>query len=249
MAGHSKFANIKHRKEAQDSKRAKLFTKLAREIVVAAGSGQADPNFNPRLRNAILAAKRAGLPKDRIETSIKKGSGELEGENYEEMTYEGYASGGIPLIVEALTDNRNRSASDIRSAFTKAGGNMGESGSVNFMFNRIGLIEYPAEVASADAMFEAAVEAGADNAESGDEWHQIVCAPDALNNVRDVLVEKFGDPETARLAWQPKDPQPLNLEQAQSVLKLVDALEDLDDVQHVEGGFEIPDDVAEQLEA
>lgn len=248
MAGHSKFANIKHRKAAQDNKRAKLFTKLAREIMVAAGSGQADPNFNPRLRNAIIAGKRAGLPKERIDTSIKKGSGEIEGENYEEMTYEGYASGGVALIVEALTDNRNRSASDIRSAFSKAGGNMGESGSVNFMFNRIGLIEYPIEVASADEMFEAAVEAGAENAESGDEWHVITSAPDEFNTVRDALVEKYGDPETARLAWQAKDPQPLNLEQAQSVLKLVESLEDLDDVQHVEGAFEIPDDVAEQLE-
>ncbi len=248
MAGHSKFANIKHRKEAQDSKRAKLFTKLAREIVVAAGTGQPDPNFNPRLRNSIIAAKRAGLPKDRIDTSIKKGSGELEGENYEEMTYEGYASGGVPLIVEALTDNRNRSASDIRSAFSKAGGNMGESGSVNFMFNRIGLVEYPIDVASAEEMFEAAVEAGAENAESGDEWHEITCAPDELNTVRDALVEKYGDPETARLGWQPKDPQPLDLDQAISVLKLIDALDDLDDVQRVEGSFTIPDDVAEQLE-
>ncbi len=248
MAGHSKFANIKHRKAAQDSKRAKLFTKLAREIVVAAGSGQPDPDFNPRLRNAIIAAKKAGVPKERIDTSVKKGSGELDGENYEEMTYEGYASGGVALIVEALTDNRNRSASDIRSTFSKAGGNMGESGSVNFMFNRVGLIEYPIDVASGDDMFEAAVEAGADNAESEGDWHEIICAPGELNAVRDALVKKFDDPEVVRLAWKPKDPQELTLDQAQSVLKLIENLEDLDDVQRVEGAFTIPDNVAAQLE-
>lgn len=248
MAGHSKFANIKHRKGAQDAKRAKIFTKLTREIMVAARTGQPDPNFNPRLRNALIAARKGGVPKDRIDTAIKKGSGEIEGENYEEMQYEGYASGGIAIIVEATTDNRNRTASDVRSAFTKAGGNLGETGSVNFMFDRVGLIEYPANVASADEMFEAAVEAGADNVESNDEWHEITSEMEAFNTVRDALVEKFGDPETACLVWKAKDPQSLNLEQAQKLMKLVDALEDLDDVQNVEGAFDIPDDVAEQLE-
>jgi YebC/PmpR family DNA-binding regulatory protein len=247
MAGHSQFANIKHRKDAQDSKRAKLFTKLAREIMVAAKTGQADPNFNPRLRNAIIAAKRAGMPKDRIDTSVKKGSGDLESENYEEMQYEGYASGGIALIVEALTDNRNRTAADVRSAFNKAGGNMGEIGSVNFMFNRVGLITFPANVASAEAMFEAAVEAGAENAESDNFFHEVTCAPDEFNTVRDALVERFAEPDTARLAWQAKDPQPITLEQATSLQKLIEALEDLDDVQHVEGSFILPDDIASQL--
>lgn len=248
MAGHSKFANIKHRKGAQDAKRAKLFTKLTREILVAAGSGPSDPDFNPRLRGALIAARRAGVTKDKIEMAIKKGSGEIEGENYEEMRYEGYAPGGIALIVDVLTDNRNRSASDIRAAFSKAGGNLGETGSVNFMFDQVGLIEYPANVAGADEVFEVAAEAGAQNVESGDDWHEIICAPDDFSNVRDVLVEKYGDPESARLSWKPKDLEALDLEKAQKVLKLVDALEDLDDVQYVSGNYTIPDDVAEQLE-
>ena len=248
MAGHSKFANIKHRKGAQDAKRAKLFTKLTREIMVAAGSGQPDPEFNPRLRAALATARKAGVPKDRLDTAIKKGAGEIEGENYEEMRYEGYGPGGVALLIDALTDNRNRSAADIRSAFSKHGGNLGESGSVNFMFDQVGLLEFPADVASNDEMFERAAEAGADNVESDEEWHVITCQPDEFSTVRDALTESYGDPETARLAWQPKEPMVLDEDQATSILKLVDVLEDNDDVQYVYGNYTIPDEIVDKIE-
>jgi len=247
MAGHSKFANIKHRKGAQDAKRAKLFTKITREIMVAAGAGQSDPDFNPRLRGALIVARKAGVPKDRIETAIKKGAGEIEGEKYEEMRYEGYGPGGIAIIVDALTDNRNRTASDIRSAFSKQGGNLGETGSVSFMFEQVGLVEYPSGVASADDMFEMAAEAGADNVESDEEWHVVTCETTSLSEVRDMLTEKYGDPETARMAWKAKDPAELDLEKAEKIVKLIDVLEDNDDVQYVEGNFTIPDAIAEKL--
>ncbi len=248
MAGHSQFANIKHRKDAKDSKRAKIFTKLTREITVAARSGQADPNFNPRLRNAIISARKAGVPKDRIETAVKKGSGELQGENYEEARYEGYGPGGVAIIVEALTDNRNRTASDVRSCFTKFGGNLGETGSVGFMFAQVGIIEYPAQIASPDAVFEAAVEVGADNVESGDIAHIITCNTDDFAAVRDMLAQKYGDPETARLGFIYKIPASVShQEQAQSILKLVDALEDLDDVQYVTGNYEIAEEIVKSL--
>jgi len=248
MAGHSKFKNIMHRKGAQDAKRAKLFTKLIREIMVAAGQGQPDPNFNPRLRAGIAVAKKAGVPKDRIDTAIKKGSGEIEGEHYEEMRYEGYGPGGVALVVVALTDNKNRTASDVRSCFTKAGGNMAETGSVSFMFDRVGIIEYEGNAASSDDMFEVAAEAGADNVESDEEWHEIVCDPDSLNDVRDVLVAKFGDPEKAQIGWKAKELVDLDLEKASKVLNLVEALEDNDDVQDVYGNYEVPDEVAEKME-
>lgn len=248
MAGHSQFANIKHRKGAKDAKRAKIFTKLTREITVAARQGQPDPDFNPRLRNAVISARKAGVPRDRIETAIKKGSGELQGENYEEIHYEGYGPGGIAIIVDALSDNRNRTASDVRSTFTKNGGNLGETGSVGFMFENVGIIEYPAEVASDDTMFEAAVESGAENVESGEESHNITCAIEDLNSVRDALIAKYGDPESARIGWVAKiTSEVLSLEQAETLIKLIDALEDLDDVQYVTGNFIIPDEIAEKL--
>jgi len=248
MAGHSKFANIKHRKGAQDAKRAKIFTKLTREITISAQQGQPDPNFNPRLRNALISARKAGVPKDRIDAAIKKGSGELQGENYEEISYEGYGSGGVAFIVDALTDNRNRTASDVRSTFSKNGGNLGESGSVGFMFERVGIVEYQFETVSADEIFEAAVEAGAGNAESDEEMHVITCAIEDLNNVRDALIEKYGDPESARIGWIAKITNDVtSVEQAESLMKLVDALEDLDDVQHVTGNFIIPDEIADKL--
>lgn len=247
MAGHSKFKNIQHRKGAQDAKRAKLFTKLTREIMVAAGVGQADPEFNPRLRGALATARKAGVPKDKIEMAVKKGSGEIESEHYEEIRYEGYGPGGVALIVDALTDNRNRTAASVRSAFTKAGGNLGESGSVGFMFDQIGLIEYEANVASGDEMFEAAAEAGALDVESSDEWHEIHTPPNDLNTVRDALSDKYGDAETARLSWKAKEPVELDQEKAEKILKLVDALEDIDDVQYVSGNYTISDEVAEAL--
>lgn len=248
MSGHSKFSTIKHKKGAKDAKRAKVFTKLVREITVATRQGQPDIDSNPRLRNAVISARKSGLPRERIETAIKKGSGEIQGENYEEIHYEGYGPGGIAIIVDALTDNRNRTASEVRSAFTKNGGNLGETGSVGFMFERVGIIEYEATVASGDEMFEAAVEFGADNAESGEEMHTITCSIDDLTTVRDALIAKYGDPESARIGWIAKITNEVtSLEQAETIIKLVESLEDFDDVQHVSANFIIPDEIAEKL--
>ncbi len=194
MAGHSQFKNIMYRKGAQDKKRAKIFTKLIRELTTAARSGLPDPAANPRLRAAIIAARGANMPKDTVDRAIKRGAGGADGENFEEIRYEGYGPGGIAVIVEALTDNRNRTASEVRAAFTKAGGNLGETNSVSFMFDRVGQITYPASVASGEAMFEAAVEAGADDVDSSGDEHVITCHPDQLNAVRDALDAKFGAP-------------------------------------------------------
>jgi YebC/PmpR family DNA-binding regulatory protein len=247
MAGHSQFKNIMHRKGAQDAKKAKLFTKLVREIIVACQKGQPDPEFNPRLRSAITAARRSGVARDKIEMAIKKGSGELTGEQYEEMRYEAYGPGGVAIIIEALTDNRNRTASDLRAIFSKHGGNLGESGSVNFMFERVGLVVFSAAVANADAMFEAAVMAGAENVESSADWHEVATAPDAMAIVRDALQKQFGEPESAKLAWIAKTEAPVDIESARAILKLVDALEDYDDVQEVFANYQMADDVAAQI--
>lgn len=248
MAGHSQYANIKHRKAGQDAKRAKLFTKLVREIIVAASSGQPDPGFNPRLRNALAAARKAGVPKDRLETAIKKGAGELESESYEEIRYEGYGPGGVALLIEVLTDNRNRSASDVRSTLTKSGGSLGEKGCVGFMFDRVGLIQYPAKTASAETMFEAALEAGATNCESGSVIHEITCEADDLNIVRETLVAKFGDPEEVKLAWLAKDPIIISDQAAaQQLIDLIETLEDFDDVQSVSANFDLAEEIAKNL--
>ena len=247
MAGHSQFANIKHRKGAQDAKKAKLFTKLQREITVAAKTGQADPEFNARLRNAIIAARTNNMPKDRIDSAIKKATSIGEGDNFEEIRYEGYGIGGVAFIVEALTDNRNRTAGEIRSIFAKSGGSFGESGSVAFMFDHIGLIEYEAKTASDEAMFEAALEAGAIDVESNQDWHIITCETQNFSQVRDALITKFGDPQTAKLNWKPKNTIELDFETAVKILKLVDSLEDNDDVQLVAGNYIITDEIAETL--
>ena len=248
MAGHSKFANIKHRKGAQDAKRAKLFTKILREVTVSVKVGNPDPDANPRLRNALIEARANNIPKDRIEAAVKKASSAGEGENYDEITYEGYAPGGIAIIVEALTDNRNRTVSEVRSTFTKAGGSLGETGSVNFMFDKVGLIQFEGSKASADDMFEQALEAGASEVESSDDLHVIITAPEDLAAVRDVLIEKFGDPVSAKLNWQAKDLIEVNdLEKAQKLMKMIDALEDCDDVQNVTGNYDFPDEILEQL--
>ncbi|MCP5361200.1 MAG: YebC/PmpR family DNA-binding transcriptional regulator [Hyphomicrobiales bacterium] len=247
MAGHSKFANIRHRKAAQDKKRSGAFTKLIREVLVAAKQGLPDPNMNARLRAAIQAARKANVPKDRIEAAIKKASGG-DSENYDEVRYEGYGPGGIAVIVESLTDNRNRTAADVRSLFSKSGGSLGESGSVSFMFERVGRIVYNSDVSSADAMFEAALEAGADNCESGDNEHEITCAIDALDAVRDALTEKFGDPEIARLDWKPQNTVPTDAELAGKIFRLIEALEENDDVQYVAANYDISDEVAAALE-
>ncbi|MBX6369844.1 MAG: YebC/PmpR family DNA-binding transcriptional regulator [Rhodospirillales bacterium] len=249
MAGHSQFKNIMHRKGAQDKKRAKIFTKLIRELQTAARQGLPDPAANPRLRAAIAAARAANMPKDTVERAIKRGSGGEGGESFEEVRYEGYGPGGVAVIVEALTDNRNRTASEVRAAFAKAGGNLGETNSVSFMFDRVGEISYPAAAATADAMFEAALEAGAENVESGEEIHLITTLPDDLNAVRDALEAKFGTPESARLAWRPKSTTPTEGEAADRLLKLLETLEDSDDVQNVYANFEISDEAMARLGA
>ena len=249
MAGHSQFKNIMHRKGAQDVKRAKMFNKLAREISVAAKSGLPDPAANPRLRAAIIAARTQNMPKDRIDRAIKSGSPGGDDANYEEVRYEGYGPGGIALIVEALTDNRNRTAAEVRSAFTKHGGSLGETGSVAFMFSRIGLIVYPAKAAGAEAMFEAALEAGAENVDSTDDVHEITTSMEEMSAVRDALEEKFGPAESAALTWKPVNTVAPDEDTAASLLKLIDVLDDNDDVQTVSGNFDIPNELLERLTA
>lgn len=247
MAGHSKFKNIMHRKGAQDAKRARLFTKIAREITVSAKTGAPDPGMNPRLRAAIAAAKQANMPNERIDRAIKSGTGEGEAENYDEMRYEGYGPGGVAIIIEALTDNRNRTAAEIRSAFAKHGGAMGETNSVSFMFQRVGQISYPASAGSADAVFELAAEAGGENVESDEETHEITTSVEEFAVVRDALMEKLGEPQRAALGWVPQNTIPVNEDQAATLLKLLDVLDDNDDVQSVSANFDIADDIMERL--
>ncbi len=247
MAGHSKWANIQHRKGAQDKKRAKIFSKLGREITVAAKLGGGDPDMNPRLRLAISTARSNSMPKDGIERAVKKGAGNTEGENYENMRYEGYGTSGVAIIVEVLTDNKNRTAAEMRAAFTKHGGNLGETGSVNFMFDHIAQIIFPAGKASADDMFEAALEAGASNVESDDEFHEITCDTVDFADVRDALEKQYGEPERQGLIWKPNVTTELNEDQASSILKLIDVLEDNDDVQNVTTNFEVSDEIMEKL--
>lgn len=248
MAGHSQFKNIMYRKGAQDKKRAKLFTRLIREIAVAA-KASTDPSANPRLRSAIQAAREANMPKDNIDRVLKKAEGGAGDDNYEDIRYEGYAPGGVAMIVEALTDNRNRTASEVRAAFSKHGGTLGETNSVSFMFDRVGQISYPADKADADSMFEAALEAGAENVESSEDGHVITCAPDDLSAVREALVETFGAPENAELSWKPQNTVPVDEGQAETIMKLLAVLEDNDDVQSVSANFEISDDVMRKLTA
>jgi YebC/PmpR family DNA-binding regulatory protein len=248
MAGHSQFKNIMHRKGAQDKKRAKIFTKLTREIITAAKLGMPDPAMNPRLRGAIIAARKENMPKDRIDAAIKRGAGGTDTDNFEEIRYEGYGPGGVAVIVEALTDNRNRTAAEVRSTFTKMGGNLGETGSVAFSFNRLGRIVYKKDVAEDDAMFEAALEAGAENVES-DESHEITTAPDDLHEVATALEARFGEAEETKLVWTPTNTIELNEEQAGTMMKLIEALEDNDDVQDVSSNFEISDEILQKLSA
>jgi YebC/PmpR family DNA-binding regulatory protein len=249
MAGHSQFKNIMYRKGAQDAKRAKVFTKIIRELTVAAKTGLSDPNANPRLRAAMIAARDANMPKDTMERAIKRGAGGDDGTAYEEVRYEGYGPGGVALIIEALTDNRNRTAGEIRTALTKAGGNLGETNSVSFMFERKGVVVYPAKAASADAIFEVALEAGADNVESGSDAHEVTCAQDDFSTVRDALETKFGAAREAKLQWRPLNTVPVEGDAAGSLLKLIDVLEDNDDVQLVSANFEMSDDTLAKLTA
>ena len=249
MAGHSQFKNIMHRKGAQDVRRARQFAKLIREITVSARIGLPDPAANPRLRSAVIAARKENMPKDTIDRAIKKASGAAAGEDYVEVRYEGYGPAGVAVIVEALTDNRNRTASDLRSAFSKHGGALGETNSVAFMFSRLGVVRYPAKAASEDAMFEAAIEAGADNVESGPEGHEITTTVENFFAVRDALEQKFGEAESAKLDWRPTTSVTLDEEKAAGLLKLLDVLEDNDDVQNVYANFDIPEAVMQTLSA
>ena len=249
MAGHSQFKNIMYRKGAQDKKRAKLFAKLGRELMVAAKEGGADPSGNPRLRSAIATARSNNMPKDNIDRAIVRGSGDSDGANFEEIRYEGYGPGGVALIVEALTDNRNRTASEVRSAFSKYNGNLAETGAVSFLFDRIGEIRYASEAGDSDTVFEAALEAGADDVETTDETHEIRCQPEDLHSVAGVLEGSLGEPQSAQLVWRPQTSVSLEEGPASSLLKLLDVLDDNDDVQSVSANYDIAEDVMERLAA
>ncbi len=246
MAGHSKWANIQHRKGRQDAVRAKMFSKFSKEITVAAKMGDPDPDKNPRLRLAVKEAKAASMPKENIERAIKK-SIAGDSENYEEIRYEGYGPNGVAIIVEAMTDNRNRTASNVRSTFTKRGGNLGETGSVSFMFDRKGQIVYGPKAGDADKVMEAAIEAGAEDVESSEEEHVIWCAAEDLNEVSTALEASLGEADSTKLVWKPQTTTELDLEAATSLMKLIEALEDDDDVQSVTANFEISDEVMAQL--
>ncbi len=246
MAGHSKFKNIMHRKGAQDKKRSAQFSKLSREITVAAKMGMPDPDMNPRLRAAVNAAKAQSMPKDNIQRAIDKAS-KGDGDNYEEVRYEGYGPGGVALIVEALTDNRNRTATNVRTAFAKNGGNLGASGAVSHGFERLGLIEYPGTAGSEETVLEAAIEAGAEDVDSDDESHQIWVSVENLHPVARELEKALGEAEGVKLAWRPALKAVVDADTATTLLKLIDTLDDDDDVQTVWGNYEIPDDVMEKL--
>jgi YebC/PmpR family DNA-binding regulatory protein len=246
MAGHSQFKNIMYRKGAQDKKRSKMFSKLAREITAAAKLGLPDPAMNPRLRAAILAARAQNMPKDNIERAVKK-SQEAGGEDYEEVRYEGFGPGGVGVIVEALTDNRNRTASDVRSTFTRNGGNLGETGAVSFMFDRVGRIEYPLSAASAEAMFEAAIEAGADDCETDGEAHWLTASVESYHEVAATLEKKFGPAKSSSIIWRPQNSIEVDEEKGEKLLKLIETLEDSDDVQNVYANFEMSEKVMEKL--
>jgi len=248
MAGHSQFKNIMHRKGKQDKMRSRIFSKLSREITVAAKAGLPDPAANARLRLAIQNARAENLPKDNIERAIKKAAGN-DAESYDQVRYEGYGPGGVAVIVEALTDNRNRTASNVRSLFTKFGGNLGESGSVSFMFARVGEIVYPAARASADAMLEAAIDAGADDVASDAESHTVTCAFEAIGDVSAALAKNLGEATSVKVVWKPQTMTPLDQERAETLMKLVDALDEDDDVQVVFSIADIPDEVLAKLNA
>ena len=248
MAGHSQFKNIMHRKGRQDAQKSKLFGKLAREITVAAKLGAPDPAMNARLRAAIISARQENMSKDSIERAVKKASGG-DSESYDEIRYEGYGPGGVAVIVEALTDNRNRAASDIRSYFTKSGGNLGETGSVSFMFDRTGIIEYDSSKASDDAMLDAAIEAGAEDVVSNEGGHEIYTTQESLREVAKALEAKFGEPRKAALVWKPQSTVAVNDEQGEKLFKLIETLNEHDDVQNVYANFEVSDALMQKLSA
>jgi len=248
MAGHSQFKNIMHKKGRADKARSKLFSKLAREITVSAKLGLPDPAHNPRLRAAVLAARAENMPKDNIERAIKKAAGGDQ-ENYDEIRYEGYAPGGVAVIVEALTDNNNRTAGEVRSIFTKAGGNLATTGAVSFMFDHVGVVEYDAAKASADAMLEAAIEAGAEDVISDENGHQIITKTDTLHEVAKALEAKFGEPLKAGMVWKPQNTVAVDDEAGEKILKLMNALDDNEDVQNVYANFEVSDALMQRMSA
>jgi YebC/PmpR family DNA-binding regulatory protein len=248
MAGHSQFKNIMHRKGRQDAVRSKLFGKLAREITVAAKLGLPDPGMNPRLRAAIIAARAENMTKDTIERAIKKALGG-DAENYDEIRYEGYGPGGIAVIVEVLTDNRNRTAGEVRATFTRHGGNLAETGAVSFMFDHVGVVEFDAKAASADAMLDAAIEAGAEDVTSSEGGHEIYTAQDALRDVAKALETKFGEPRKAALVWKPQNTVAVDDAQGEKLLKMIDTLNDNDDVQNVYANFEVSDALVAKMSA
>ena len=248
MAGHSQFKNIMHRKGKQDAIRSKLFSKLAREVTVAAKSGLPDPEKNSRLRLAVQNARAENMPKDNIERAIKKALGG-DADTYEQIRYEGYGPGGVAVIVEALTDNRNRTASVVRSLFLKYGGNLGETGSVSFMFNRVGEIVYKPAAGSADALMEAAIDAGADDVQSEDGGHTIICAFENIGEVSSALAATLGEADTVKVVWKPQTMAPADHEKAESLMKLVESLEEDDDIQNVFTNVEISDEVMAKLNA
>jgi YebC/PmpR family DNA-binding regulatory protein len=248
MAGHSQFKNIMHKKGRADKARSKLFSKLAREITVTAKLGMPDPAFNPRLRAAILAARAENMPKDNIDRAVKKSQG-ADTENYDEIRYEGYGPGGVAVIVEALTDNRNRTAGEVRATFTKSGGNLAETGAVSFMFSHVGVVDYDAKVASADAMLDAAIEAGAEDVISSDDGHQIFTTPETLRDVAKALEAKFGEPRRAALLWKPQNTVPVDDETAEKLIRMIETLDDSDDVQNVYANFEMSDALMQKMSA
>ena len=248
MAGHSQFKNIMHRKGRQDKVKSKLFSKLAREITVSAKMGLPDPAMNARLRAAIIAARAENMPKDGIERAIKKALGN-DAENYDEIRYEGYGPGGVAVIVEVLTDNRNRAAGEVRATFTKAGGNLAETGAVSFMFDHVGVVEFDAKAASADAMLEAAIEAGAEDVVSSEGGHEIYTTPDSLRDVAKALEAKFGEPRKSALVWKPQNSIAVDDEQGEKLLKMIDTLNEQDDVQNVYANFEISEALMQRLSA
>jgi YebC/PmpR family DNA-binding regulatory protein len=248
MAGHSQFKNIMHRKGRQDAAKSKLFGKLAREITVSAKLGLPDPAMNPRLRAAVLAARAENMPKDNIDRAIKKATGG-DAESYDEIRYEGYGPGGVAVIVEVLTDNRNRTAGEVRATFAKSGGNLAETGAVSFMFDRVGVVEYDAAAANADAMLDAAIEAGAEDVVSSEGGHEVYTAQDGLREVAKALEAKFGEPRKAALVWKPQSTVAVNDEQGEKLLKLIESLNEHDDVQSVYANFEVSDALMQKLSA
>ncbi len=248
MAGHSQFKNIMHRKGRQDAAKSRLFGKLAREITVSARLGQPDPAMNARLRAAVLAARAENMPKDNIDRAIKKASGS-DAESYDEIRYEGYGPGGVAVIVEVLTDNRNRTAGEVRATFTKAGGNLAETGAVSFLFDHVGVVEYDASAASGDAMLEAAIEAGAEDVVSHEGGHEIYSTQDSLAQVAKALEAKFGEPRKAALVWKPQNTVAVDDEQGERVLRLLETLNESDDVQNVYANFEVSDSLMQKMSA